>query len=233
MGSLNEVGVTSHMPPTPLETKQQTSRSITIFSYSMCFHPACLSYFLVALVLSGIVRGIGLTNIYYDVSENFYLPVIIEKLSPSLWSHTTIWNTVLARTVFLNSYNLVIALSSMQFRQIKCVKGNVHLRKYLAAIECRQFLGTHVVLVEDKVALAQLTTFFVNFFLKNSKIQFGLRGKNHRKGTFRCQSLLLKQIWNRRLAYCAKHLLRRYCDLESRSNCSILVTADEKQLASI
>ena len=58
-------------------------------------------------------------------------------------------------------------------------------------------------------------------------------GRNRRKGTFMCQSLLLKQIGNRRLAYGAKHLLRTYCDLESRSNCSIIVTADEKQLASI
>ena len=58
-------------------------------------------------------------------------------------------------------------------------------------------------------------------------------GRNRRKATFGCQSLLLKQIGNRSLAYCAKHLLRTYCDLESRSNCSIIVTADEKQLASI
>ena len=58
-------------------------------------------------------------------------------------------------------------------------------------------------------------------------------GRNHRKGNFRCQRLLLKQIGNRRLAYCAKHLLPMYCDLESRRNCSIIVTADEKQLASI
>ena len=38
---------------------------------------------------------------------------------------------------------------------------------------------------------------------------------------------------DRPLAYCAKHLLRTYCDLESRRNCSIIVTVDEKQLASI
>ena len=54
-----------------------------------------------------------------------------------------------------------------------------------------------------------------------------------RKGTFKCQSLPLKQIGNCRLAYCAKHLLRTYCDLESRRSCSFIVTADEKQLASI
>ena len=58
-------------------------------------------------------------------------------------------------------------------------------------------------------------------------------GRYPRKGTFRCQSLLLKQIGNRRLSYCTKHLLLMYCDLESRRNCSIIVTADEKQLASI
>ena len=34
------------------------------------------------------------------------------------------------------------------------------------------------------------------------------RGRNCRKCTFGCQSLLLKQIGNRRLAYFAKHLLR-------------------------